>query len=123
MPIVLQGKYKNILTVEILFLTNIYCRFPLCGMISTYNTKEEVGVRNLMTVVRKHVILEGFAVTDYAQFNDQFTKEVTGWLKEGKIQYRETIAGSIDEAAQAVVDVLRGKNFGKQSVHVSDPPF
>ena len=92
-------------------------------MISTYNATEQVGIRNLMSLMPKHVTLEGFAVTDYIQFNDQFTKDVTGWLKEGKVQYRETIASSIDEAAQALVDVFHGKNFGKQSVHVSDPPF
>lgn len=92
-------------------------------MISTYNTKEPVRVRNMMSLMPKHITLEGFSVSDYFQLNDQFTEEVTGWLKEGKIQYRETIAGSIDEAAQAVVDVFYGKNFGKQSIYVSDPSF
>ncbi|KAI7852709.1 hypothetical protein BDC45DRAFT_550450 [Circinella umbellata] len=102
---------------------NHFARFPLCGMISTYNTKEPVRVRNMMSLMPKHITLEGFSVSDYFQLNDQFTEEVTGWLKEGKIQYRETIAGSIDEAAQAVVDVFYGKNFGKQSIYVSDPSF
>ncbi|KAI9495749.1 hypothetical protein BDB00DRAFT_927347 [Zychaea mexicana] len=102
---------------------NRLARFVCCGMASTYNAEKEVGIRNLFKIIPKHITLEGFAVTDYSHLEGQFKKEVTQWLLDEKIKYRETITDGFDEAAQAFVDVMHGRNFGKQVVFVSKPSF
>jgi len=48
------------------------------------------------------------------------TKELSGWIKEGKIKYREIVTEGLENAPQALRDVLTGKNFGKQLVKVAD---
>ncbi|KAI9278874.1 hypothetical protein BDA99DRAFT_544929 [Phascolomyces articulosus] len=102
---------------------NRFARIAVCGMVSTYNAEKDIGVHNLMNIVPKHAKLEGFAVSDYFHLEEQFTKDVVQWLKEGKLTYRESVAENIDEAAQALVDVMYGNNSGKQIIRVSDPSF
>jgi len=40
-------------------------------------------------------------------------------IAEGKIKYREDVAEGLDQAPQALIGVLKGKNFGKQLVRVA----
>ena len=51
-----------------------------------------------------------------------FTRGVSGWLREGGIVYREDVVDGIDNAAGAFPGLLRGENFGKLVVKVSDDP-
>ena len=43
---------------------------------------------------------------------------MTKWIKEGKIKFKETIYDGIDNAPQAFVDLLNGKNIGKMLVKI-----
>ncbi|KAI8140031.1 hypothetical protein BJV82DRAFT_672130 [Fennellomyces sp. T-0311] len=98
-----------------------YGRIALCGMVSEYNNSgEHYGVRNLFDAIIRHLKIEGFAVTDYYHLSPKFDKEVTEWLLEGKIKYRESVANGIEQTPQALTDVVTGKNFGKQVVHLAE---
>ncbi|KAI9247495.1 hypothetical protein BDA99DRAFT_549008 [Phascolomyces articulosus] len=99
---------------------NRFARFICCGMISIYNTENQVGIRNVFQIVGKHITMEGFMVQDYGHLEGAFIKEMKQWLNEGKIKYRETIVEGFDQTAQAILDVQYGKNFGKQLVKVAD---
>ena len=48
------------------------------------------------------------------------TNELSQWISEGKIKYRETITEGFENAPQGLRDVLSGKNFGKQLIKVAD---
>ena len=48
------------------------------------------------------------------------TNELSQWISEGKIKYRETITDGFENAPQGLRDVLSGKNFGKQLIKVAD---
>ncbi|MBT8079916.1 MAG: NADP-dependent oxidoreductase, partial [Gammaproteobacteria bacterium] len=50
----------------------------------------------------------------------EYVGKAVGWLAEGKLQYRETVAEGIDNAPGAFIDMLAGKNVGKQIVRLSD---
>ena len=89
-------------------------------MISQYNREKPEGIHNLMQVVAKRLRIEGFIVGDSKEMKEPFRKDMTQWLLEGKIKYKETIANGIDQTPQAMADVLHGKNFGKQVVKVAD---
>jgi NADPH-dependent curcumin reductase CurA len=45
------------------------------------------------------------------------------WVRSGRIKYREDIVeGGIEKAPAAFIGLLKGENFGKLQVKVSDPP-
>ena len=59
---------------------------------------------------------------DRAHLQDDFLREVGGWIRSGQLKYREDIVEGIDNAVRTFQGLLRGENFGKQLVQVSDDP-
>jgi NADPH-dependent curcumin reductase CurA len=41
------------------------------------------------------------------------------WLKQGKLKYREDVAQGLENAPEAFIGMLQGRNLGKQLVQVS----
>lgn len=99
---------------------NRYARIVCCGMISQYNTQTPEPIHNLIKIVSKSLEIRGFIVSDSPEMTEPFRKEVTEWLKAGDIKYREDVVEGIENTPDALVGVLRGKNFGKQVVRVAD---
>ncbi|KAF9439367.1 hypothetical protein BGZ76_000028 [Entomortierella beljakovae] len=100
---------------------NNHGRVIACGMISNYNTTDPYGVRNLFHVVTKRITIRGFIVSDFAEeCGADFVKDVSSWLASGEIVYKEDIANGIENALDAFVGMLQGKNFGKQLVKIAD---
>jgi len=64
----------------------------------------------------------GFIVSDHFGQMEGFRKEVPAAVKAGKIKYREDIVKGIDKAPEAFVGLLKGRNFGKLLVQVSEDP-
>ncbi|CAJ2509334.1 Uu.00g143600.m01.CDS01 [Anthostomella pinea] len=96
-------------------------RFVMCGSISGYNApgKESKGIRNLFQVTAQRIHMEGFIVFDFAQDYARGRKELSGWLEEGKLKRKETIArGGLKAADQAFLDLFQGKNTGKLLVEI-----
>ena len=92
-------------------------RIALCGMISGYNsTAPEPGPTNMMQLIGKRITMRGFIVTDHgAQLRGLF-EEVAPAVRDGRIQFRETVVEGLDNAPQAFIDLLRGANVGKMLV-------
>lgn len=102
---------------------NFNARIALCGLISMYNaTLEDLppGPRNMAVLVGRSVRMQGFIVSNYPELCREWVGIGAGWLKEGNLKYRESVAEGIENAPQAFIDVLSGKNFGKQVVKLSD---
>ena len=98
-----------------------YGRVALCGMISDYNLEEpRPGPRGMMLIVGRRLTLRGFIVSDHPEACEEYVKKASGWLQEGKLNYRETIATGIENAPQAFIDLLKGRNTGKQIVQLAD---
>ncbi|GAA2680973.1 MULTISPECIES: NADP-dependent oxidoreductase [Actinosynnema] len=93
-------------------------RAALCGAISAYNAEEApAGPRNLGLLVGKRATLRGFIVSDHGHLREEFTREVGGWVAEGKLRYRETVTeGGLANAPAAFIGMLRGENTGKALV-------
>ncbi|CAG8663611.1 7181_t:CDS:2, partial [Scutellospora calospora] len=92
---------------------NIYARIVACGMISQYNTKTPYGVKNLMCIIPKRILFQGFIVIDHYDEMNSFLKEMGEWFKQGKLIYKEYIIEGIQNAPEGLLNVLTGKNFGK----------
>jgi NADPH-dependent curcumin reductase CurA len=95
-------------------------RIALCGAISQYNaTEPPPGPRNLTLAIGKRLNLRGFIVSDHMERRDEFVRDVGGWLRDGKIRYRETVVEGIEHAPDAFIGLLRGENTGKMLVKLA----
>ncbi|RJX64853.1 NADP-dependent oxidoreductase [Vibrio sinensis] len=103
----------------VLPLLNTGARIPLCGLISQYNaTALPDGPDRLSLLMGqlliKRIKMQGFIIfDDYAHRYDEFAHDMTQWLSDGKIHYREHLVQGLENAPQAFIGLLDGKNFGK----------
>lgn len=92
-------------------------RAVLCGAIAQYNdTEASGGPRNLAQIIGKRLRLQGMLVGDHAALQPEFVREVGGWIRDGKLHYRETVVEGIENNFEAFLGVLRGDNTGKMIV-------
>ncbi len=109
----------------VLPLLNAFARIPVCGLIAQYNATElppgpnrlPLLMRNVLT---KRLLIRGFIVTDFAARFEDFIRDVSQWVREGRIKYREDIVEGLDNAPATFIGLLKGKNFGKQLVRVAE---
>lgn len=100
---------------------NTFARVSVCGQIAQYNeAKPEVGPRLLWHLVVKQAKAQGFLVSQYAARAKEAIPVLAGWLREGKLKYRETIVEGIEKTPTAFVGLFRGDNVGKMLVKVAD---
>ena len=98
---------------------NVRGRIPVCGMISTYNGGGD-GVRNLSAIIYGRVRMEGFVASDFPHLNAAFVSDMTGWLKDGRIKYQETILDGFERAPEGLIGLFAGLNAGKMLIRVAD---
>ncbi|MGW7692037.1 NADP-dependent oxidoreductase [Streptomyces asiaticus] len=99
----------------------VHGRVTVCGMISQYNATEPTPApRNLAMVIGKRLRIQGMLVGDHQHLQEQFFQEVGGWIREGKLHYRETVIKGVDNAVEAFLGMLRGENTGKMIVAFED---
>ena len=73
----------------------------------------------LMNILAKRLTFRGFIVSDFASQYPDFIREVSGWIRDGSIKYREDVAVGIENTVTAFQGLLKGKNFGKQLVKMT----
>ncbi|MRV76254.1 zinc-binding dehydrogenase [Duganella sp. FT92W] len=95
--------------------TNAFARVALCGMIAGYNG-EDIPLRNARMLLTNRVSLRGFIVTEHLDMWPQGLAELGGLVATGKLQFRESVADGLAQAPDALIGLLKGKNFGKQLV-------
>ena len=94
-------------------------RVVACGAISRYNDERpEPGPRNLSLVVTNRLRIEGFIVLDHFARLRDFLAEVGPWVRDGSLQYRETIVDGLENLPAAFAGLFRGDNVGKMLVRV-----
>jgi len=108
--------------MAVLSQLNPFARVPLCGLISQYNATQMSPGPDWRVLLFKRITVTGFIVSDHIADMDGFRKEVPPAVKAGKIRYREDIVKGIESAPQAFIGLLKGRNFGKLLVQVSDDP-
>jgi len=103
-------------------LLNAFARIPVCGLIAHYNDTEASApkwasamMRNVLT---KRLTIRGFIVSDFAARHGDFLRDMSGWVREGKVKHREFVTEGLDGAPAAFMGLLKGANFGKQLVRV-----
>jgi NADPH-dependent curcumin reductase CurA len=99
---------------------NARARIPVCGMIAEYNLEAPaVGPRPGRFLLVNRARMEGFIVFDYRDRYPEALRALAGWIRAGKIKYREDIVEGLTNAPRAFLGLMQGKNFGKLLVHVA----
>ena len=105
---------------------NTYARVPVCGLVSGYNATslpegpDRSGVL-MGTILRKSLTVRGFIQTEFAPTQtEQFLTDMSGWIADGRVQYREDVVEGLDRTVEAFQGLLTGRNFGKLVVKVAD---
>jgi NADPH-dependent curcumin reductase CurA len=106
-------------------LLNNFARVPVCGLIAWYNATElPPGPDRTPSLLRqtltRRLTFRGFIVRDFAP--GDFLSEVGGWIRDGRLRYREDIRDGLENAPAAFIDLLEGGNFGKLLVRVAPDP-
>ena len=94
-------------------------RIAVCGMISMYNaTSAQPGPANLALMIGRRLKMQGFIVSDHLERRDDFLRDVSGWMREGKLKWEETILEGIESTPEAFIGLFHGENLGKMLVKV-----
>lgn len=104
-------------------LLNLHARVIICGMIAWYSGEsDETGSMPLQKLWRyalvKRITIQGLLQTDHVSRFGEFLKEVGPKVGAGEIAYVEDVAEGLENAPQAFMGLLRGKNLGKLVVKV-----
>ena len=98
---------------------NFASRMVVCGLISDYNATEPYGVKTVRAILVNRIRVQGMIVFDWLARYPEGIKALSGLVAAGKIKYRESVVQGIENAPQGLVDLLQGKNFGKQLVKLT----
>lgn len=103
----------------VLFNINQFARIIICGAISVYNKTEiPMAVAVQPFLVKNSALMQGFIVRNYADKFPQAMKQLSTWLGEEKLTYKETIVEGFENTPQAFLDMMDGKKKGKMIVKV-----
>jgi hypothetical protein len=110
----------------VLPLLNVGARVPVCGLIAHYNDTQPYPGPNLvpqlmMRILTRRIRVQGFIIMDhFADGFGAFQRDMAGWVAQGKVTLREQFADGLEQAPQAFIDLLSGRNFGKVVVRVGE---
>ena len=99
---------------------NMDARIVLCGTVGEYNTETPYGLRNLMQLIVKRGRILGFSVRYHEHRLPDYIAEMSGWLREGRITYREHVNKGIENGPASLVGMMRGENIGKQILQIGE---
>ncbi len=97
-------------------------RVVICGQVALADRfdQPDIGPRFLRQIMIARATVQGFLVFDYADRYESARKRLSAWAKSGRLRHREDVLEGIEQMPRAFLRVLRGENFGKQLVRISD---
>jgi hypothetical protein len=96
---------------------NDFSRIAICGLIASYEGAP-TALPDMRIFLVKRFRIEGFIVSDHVDLWPQAIGELTALAAAKKLTWRETIREGLANAPEALVDLLKGQNFGKMLVKV-----
>jgi NADPH-dependent curcumin reductase len=108
----------------VLPLLNKFARVPVSGLIAQYSgVAKGDGIDRLPATMRailsNSVTVRGFLNYEFAaEHYPAFLREVSAGIADGRIRYREDFVDGLENAPEAFIGMLEGRNFGKLIVRV-----
>ncbi len=107
-------------TLDTVFkLANMNSRVIVCGLISDYNAPEPYGVKMFRAILVNRMKVQGMLVFDRKERFPEALAALGGNYAQGKLKYRESVVQGLDNAPQGLIDLLQGRNVGKQLVKLA----
>ncbi|WP_416400108.1 NADP-dependent oxidoreductase [Alicycliphilus denitrificans] len=116
----IDGHFENVggyILDAVLLRANAFARVALCGMIAGYDG-QPLPLANPALILVNRMRIEGFIVSEHMDVWPEALAELGGLVASGRLRPRETIAQGLAAAPQAFLDLLQGRNFGKQLVEL-----
>ncbi len=114
----IDGYFENVggmVLDAVLPCMNDFGRIALCGMIAGYDGAP-LPMAHPALILRSRLKLQGFIVSEHMEIWPEALKELGTLVAMGKLRPRESVAQGIENAPEAFLGLLKGKNFGKQLV-------
>lgn len=109
----------------VLPLLNTRARVPVCGLVSAYNATalppgpDRTGLL-MGTLLRQRIRMQGFIVfDDYGPRWGEFAGVMRDWVQAGQVRVREDTVFGLENAPEAFIGMLQGRNFGKLVIQLA----
>ena len=115
-----DGYFENVggeILDAVLSRMNAFGRIALCGMIASYDGSP-MPLKKPALLLTQRLKVQGFIVSESPEVWPEALTQLGGLVAQKKLQYRETIAQGLENAPEAFLGLLKGKNFGKQLVRL-----
>ena len=99
----------------------VRARFVECGMIETYNFKDDdqtVRLGNLMMLIAKEITMRGFIVNEFEHRVEECRNKMRHWLADGALKPLMTIDDGLEKTPETFVGLFAGRNVGKALVRL-----
>jgi NADPH-dependent curcumin reductase CurA len=120
LPNGVDGLFENVggePFLQALRRTNDFARIAICGLIASYEGAP-TALPDMQVILVKRIKVEGFIISDHLDLWPKAIGELAALAAARKLIWRETIREGLENAPQALVDLLHGQNFGKMLVKV-----
>ncbi len=97
---------------------NDFSRVAICGLIASYEGAP-TALPDMRIFLVKRFKVEGFIASDHLDLWPKAIGELAALAAAKKLTWRETIRDGLESAPQALVDLLKGENFGKMLVRIN----
>lgn len=100
---------------------NVGARFTVCGMISSYNSTDDPGIKGMQLLLWKRISMSGFITSDHLHKLPAYQARVAPWFRTGEMHFHEDIVHGIEHAPSALIGMMQGDAIGKRLVQVGLP--
>lgn len=99
---------------SVMRLINLHARIAICGTASyaSWDPWNE-GPRPERHLLVKRATMQGFLTTDFAPRYEEAIADLVGWIRDGRLRYREDMLEGIEAAPGAIQTLYGGANTGK----------
>lgn len=107
---------------------NRYARVPVCGLVADYNATEAPNGPDQQPAYLRRILTMSLTVRGFIQdefiptHHDDFLRDMSGWIADGSVRYREDILEGLENATEAFRGLLTGRNVGKLLIGVGTDP-
>ena len=107
---------------------NRFGRVPVCGLVADYNATEAPAGPDQQPAYLRRILTLSLTVRGFIQdefiptHHEDFLRDMSGWLADGSVRYREDIVEGLENAAEAFRGLLTGRNVGKLLIQVGADP-
>ncbi|CAA0079841.1 Putative NADP-dependent oxidoreductase YfmJ [Zhongshania aliphaticivorans] len=104
-----------------LTLMNNGGRVVICGLISMYNSSQNVpGPYMFHNSIMKRLKIEGFVILDHAADFPNMQQYLARWLQDGSLKFKLHCHNGIEHASTALQSLYTGENNGKVLVKIQE---